>query len=188
MCGGRLNEVLRMKLDQFMWQKGKFILHATKTENKRDIPLWNPIKDVVQRRIHEGLTDGEYLFARAAKSPKSFDTIISHACLQAGEAAKLDYGRANGFTCHSLRHTFITDMMKATDRDIKLVMSWSGHRLLESFKIYLHPTEEGRILGAQHTDSVADFLRTFTGQEGEAAQAGVISEFIKPLKQQQVTA
>jgi integrase len=188
MCGGRLNEVLRMKLDQFMWQKGKFILHATKTENKRDIPLWNPIKDVVQRRIHEGLTDGEYLFARAAKSPKSFDTIISHACLQAGEAAKLDYGRANGFTCHSLRHTFITDMMKATDRDIKLVMSWSGRRSLESFKIYLHPTEEGRILGAQHTDSVADFLPTFTGQEGEAAQAGVISEFVKPLKQQQVTA
>ena len=89
MCGGRLNEVLRMKLDQFMWQKGKFILHATKTENKRDLPLWNPIKDVVQQRIREGLTDGEYLFARAAKSPKSFDTIISHACLEAGKAAKL---------------------------------------------------------------------------------------------------
>jgi len=187
MCGGRLNEVLRMKLDQFMWQKGKFILHATKTENKRDIPLWNPIKDVVQRRIHEGLTDGEYLFARAAKSPKSFDTIISHACLQAGEAAKLDYGRANGFTCHSLRHTFITDMMKATDRDIKLVMSWSGHRSLESFKIYLHPTEEGRILGAQHTNSVADFLRTFKGQQVEAAQQALVSQFVKPLKQQQVT-
>ncbi len=188
MCGGRLNEVLRMKLDQFMWQKGKFILHATKTENKRDLPLWNPIKDVVQRRIHEGLTDGEYLFARAAKISKSFDTLISHACLEAGKAAKLDYGRANGFTCHSLRHTFITDMMKATDRDIKLVMSWSGHRSLESFKIYLHPTEEGRILGAQHTDSVADFLRTFTGHEVEAGQQAVISEFVKPLKQQQVTA
>jgi len=151
-----------MKLDQFMWQKGKFILHATKTENKRDLPLWNPIKDVVQRRIHEGLTDGEYLFARAAKSPKSFDTIISHACLQAGEAAKLDYGRANGFTCHSLRHTFITDMMKATDRDIKLVMSWSGHRSLESFKIYLHPTEEGKkAVYLVHSTPIA--LRTSCG-------------------------
>ncbi len=188
MCGGRLNEVIRMKLDQFKWRQGKVILEATKTENKRDIPLWDDIKVVVQQRISEGLTDGEYLFARAAKSPKSFDTIISHACLQAGEAAKLDYGRASGFTCHSLRHTFITDMMKATDRDIALVMSWSGHRSLESFKIYLHPTEEGRILGAQHTASVADFLRTFKGPQVEPGHPVDISEFAKPLKQQQVTA
>lgn len=50
-----------------------------------------------------------------------------------------------------------------------------------------HPSEQGRILGAQHTDSVADFLRTFTGQEGEAAQPAVISEFVKPLKSQPVT-
>jgi integrase len=188
LCGGRLNEVIRVKLDQFLWRKGKFILEATKTENKRDIPLWDPIKDVVQQRIREGLTDDEYLFARAAKSPKSFDTIISHACLDAGKAAKLSYGRANGFTCHSLRHTFITEMMKATDRDIALVMSWSGHRSLESFKIYLHPTEEGRILGAQHTASVADFLRTFKGPQVEPGHPVDISEFAKPLKQQQVTA
>jgi len=67
-------------------------------------------------------------------------------------------------------------------------MSWSGHRSLESFKIYLHPTEEGRILGAQQTDSVADFLRTFKRQQVEAAQQALVSQFVKPLKQQQVTA
>jgi hypothetical protein len=42
----------------------------------------------------------------------------------------------------------------------------------------LDAAEHDRILGAQHTDSVADFLRTFTGQEGEAAQPAVISEFL----------
>jgi hypothetical protein len=77
-------------------------------------------------------------------------------------------------------------MMEATDKDVALVMSWSGHKSLESFKIYLHPSEKGRILGAQHTDSVADFLRTFTGRPGESGEAGAISEVAKPLKQKQV--
>ena len=58
-------------------------------------------------------------------------------------------------------------MMEATDRDVALVMSWSGHKSLESFKIYLHPTEKGCILGEQHTDSVADFLRTFKGHRSK---------------------
>jgi len=186
MSGGRLNEVLRMKLNQFMWSKGKFRLYATKTENQRDLPLWNPIREVAQRRINEGLTDGEYIFPRA--KTKTADSAISEACRVAGKAAKLLYGLANGFTCHSLRHTFITDMMEATDKDVALVMSWSGHKSLESFKIYLHPTEKGRILGAQHTDSVADFLRTFTGQPAEPGEVGAISQFVKPLKQQQVVA
>jgi integrase len=158
MSGARLNEVLRIKLDQFMCSKGKFRLYATKTESHRTLPLWNPIREVVQRRIKEGLTDGDYVFARATAN--AFDRNISLACRQAAEAAKLTYGQADGFTLHSLRHTFITDMMQATDKDVALVMSWSGHKSLKSFQIYLHPTQKGRILGAQHTDSVADFLRT----------------------------
>ena len=182
MSGGRLNEVLRMELNQFMWSKNKFRLYATKTESQRDLPLWSPIREVAQRRIHEGLTDDNYLFARA--STESFDAAVSEACRMAGKAAKLSYGRANGFTLHSLRHTFITDMMKATDRDIKLVMSWSGHKSLEAFQIYLHPTEEGRILGAQHTDNVADFLRTSKGIPGTQGTTGLPSDIVKPLKRQ----
>ena len=37
--------------------------------------------------------------------------------------------------------------MEATNNDIALVMSWSGHKSLESFRIYLHPTEKGLTLG-----------------------------------------
>jgi integrase len=67
LTGGRLNEIVRMRLDQFLWSKGKLRLYASKTENQRDLPLWDCIKDVAQRRISEGLTDGELLF-RVRKS------------------------------------------------------------------------------------------------------------------------
>ena len=53
MTGARFNELLRMRVDQFQWSKGVLRLNASKTENERDIPLWDCIRDVVQRRIPE---------------------------------------------------------------------------------------------------------------------------------------
>ena len=180
MTGGRLNEILRIKLWQFMWSKNIVKLEATKTENERDIPLWTPIRDLAQKRIAEGLTDDEYLFPRAITA--TFDNAIARACRNAAKAVKLNYGREEGFTCHSLRHTFITNMMEATKKDVALVMSWSGHKSLESFKIYLHPTQKGRILGEQSTNIVADFLRTFTGRAGNGSHTSQVAAFPKRLK------
>ena len=107
--GGRLNEIVCIRLDQLMRTKRKLGLYATKTENQRDLPLWDCIKEIAQRRIQEGLTDGELLFPRAKTA--TFDNSIARACRKAAQLAKLS--RTNGFSCHSLRHTFITDMMEA---------------------------------------------------------------------------
>ncbi|MCU1267203.1 MAG: integrase family protein [Acidobacteria bacterium] len=158
MTGGRLNEVLRMKLDQFSWSKGIVRLNASKTENQRDLPLWDCIYDVVQRRIHEGLTSN-YVFPRARVA--TFDNAIARACRKAARLAKLNYGQANGFTCHSLRHTFITDLMEKTNNDAGTVMKYSGHKTLESFSGYLHSTEQGSILAMQAMKDVALILRSF---------------------------
>jgi integrase len=100
--GGRLNEILRLRLDQFHWSKDFVRLEATKTENERDIPLWGSIREIVQARIREGLTGDGYLSARA-KTP-TYDNAIERACRNAGRVAMLNYGQAHGFTCHSFRH------------------------------------------------------------------------------------
>jgi len=183
MTGARFNELLRIKLDQFMWTKGKVRVFATKTENERDLPIWNCIRDVVQRRIAEGLTDGEYLFPRA--KVKTFDNAIARACRKAAKLAKINYGQANGFTCHSFRHTFVTDLMEVT-KDVALVMSYSGHRSMESFKIYLHPTQQGCILANQRMNTAGDFLGTFSGKEGLAGTEGIKSESVNVLEIKEV--
>ncbi|HXI22936.1 MAG TPA: tyrosine-type recombinase/integrase, partial [Pyrinomonadaceae bacterium] len=180
MTGGRLNEVLRIKLSQFIWTMNRLRLDATKTENARDIPLWNPIREVVQQRIMDGLTDDEYLFPHARR--ESFDKQIGETVLEAALKAGLEYGQAYGFTLHSLRHTFITDMMDATNKDVKLVMSWSGHKSLESFQVYLHASQEGRILGAQRVDSVALFLRSFRGTGGTRGTERPPTTVVKSFK------
>lgn len=179
LTGGRLNEIVRIRLDQFMWTKGKVRLYATKTENQRDLPLWDCIRDIAQRRINEGLTDGELLFPRAKTA--TFDHAIARACRNAGKMANLNYGRTNGFTCHSLRHTFVTDMMDASGNNVALVMSYSGHRSLESFKIYLHAPEQGCILTDQRIASVGLFVASFLGTEGMSGTSGTSDEPVKSL-------
>jgi integrase len=155
-------------------------LEATKTENERDIPLWTPIKQVIQGRMTDGLIDDEYLFPRA--TIETFDNAIARACRKAGRVANLNYGRKNGFTCHSLRHTFITDMMEATSNDIDLVMSWSGHKSLESFKIYLHPTKIGVTLGEQRATQVADLVQNYSERLAQERNAEQPEQFSKRLK------
>ena len=156
MTGARFNELLRMTLDQFDWKKDKLRLNASKTENERDIPIWDCIREIVQRRIREGLTDDEYLFPRARV--KTFDNAIARACRKAATLSKINYGRKHGFTCHSFRHTFVTDLMEATGNDVALVMSYSGHKSLESFRVYLHLTREGSTLAKQRMGSVGKLI------------------------------
>jgi integrase len=55
---------------------------------------------------------------------------------KAAKLAKLNYGQKNGFTCHSFRHTFITDLLIQT-KDIPGAMNLSGHKTVESLSGYL---------------------------------------------------
>lgn len=48
--------------------------------------------------------------------------------------------------------------MKVTGNDVGTVMKYSGHKTLESFSNYIHPTEEGRIVSMQALDNVDEIL------------------------------
>ena len=154
------------------------------TENERDIPLWNCVRDVVNLRIRDGLTDDALLFPRSRTM--TFDHAIARACRKAGSLAKLSYGQANGFTAHSLRHTFITDLMEKTGNDAGTVMKYSGHKTLESFSIYLHSTEQGRLLAIQAMEIVGDLLGGFEGRGGLKGQEGVKTESSNLLQTKEV--
>ena len=95
----------------------------------------------------------------------------------------LNYGRTNGFTCHSLRHTSITDMMEATG-NLAVFMSYSGHKSLELFKIYLHAPTQGCIATDQRIESVALFLTSFAGTMGASGTPGTVDEKSKSLEKQ----
>ena len=50
--------------------------------------------------------------------------------------------------------------------DVGTVMKYSGHKTLESFSNYIHPTDEGRIVSMQALDNVDGILTAQGGAEG----------------------
>jgi hypothetical protein len=77
-------------------------------------------------------------------------------------------------------------MMEATGNDVALIMSYSGHKSIESSKIYLRPTQRGHILANQRMNTVGDFLGTFSGIAGTPGIKGTTSSSAKRLKRKQV--
>ena len=67
-----------------------------------------------------------------------------------------------------------------------LVMSYSGHKSLESFKIYLHAPTQGCIATDQRIESVGLFLASFAGMKGIAGTPGTLGEKGKPLEKQKI--
>ncbi len=76
--------------------------------------------------------------------------------------------------------------MEATGNDVGLLMSYSGHRSMESFKIYIHPTPKGSILANQHMESVGQLLATFTGIQGIGGTSGTDDVDAKSLELKEV--
>jgi hypothetical protein len=72
--------------------------------------------------------------------------------------------------------------MEKTANDAGTVMRYSGHKTLESFSIYLHPTEQGRILATQAMESVGLLLGGFEGREGLQGHEGLDEKSAKLLQ------
>lgn len=76
--------------------------------------------------------------------------------------------------------------MCAKGNNAALVMSYSGHKSLESFKIYLHAPTEGCIAADQPIESVGLFLASFAETKGIAGTPGTVDEKGNPLERQQI--
>ncbi len=165
--GARCQEVLFLEKPQINWEAEAVHIYASKTETERDIPMSGDMMRVFRRWEEEGLTDETMYFPRASK-PGYINVLEKHV-RNAALLAGLDYGRSkprtavskstakarlrgvdynpkrargtHGFTLHSFRHTFVTDMLRALGGDAKTVMELSGHTNYESFQVYLHADE-----------------------------------------------
>jgi hypothetical protein len=76
--------------------------------------------------------------------------------------------------------------MEASGNNVALVMSDSGHKSLESFKIYLHAPTQGCIATDHRIESVGLFLASFAGIKGIAGTQGTVDEEGKSLEKQKI--
>jgi integrase len=172
--GGRLNEVLRLKWSQINLSHKIVTLYASKTERERTVPISTAVVDLLEARKADGMASDLHVFARAATN--EFDRQVSRACRQAAKQAKISYGRfdGDGFTLHSLRHTYITHLL-ANGVDAPTVMEYSGHKSYQSFSVYLHKTDLGEkraciiLEGVDHLLTTSGALKTNRTVENASA-------------------
>jgi hypothetical protein len=72
--------------------------------------------------------------------------------------------------------------MKVTGNDVGTVMKYSGHKTLESFSNYIHPTDEGRIVSMQALDNVDGILTAQDSVDGVRSDQSVKKRAVNRCK------
>ncbi len=108
----------------------------------------DPIRIPISRRLRTALDAlpmrGPKYFPRFVGQHNRVIRMFAAACKRAG----VQYGRPDGVTFHSLRHTGATRMLEA-GIDVKTVMAIGGWRSLRVLERYLHPTDEAARLAVE---------------------------------------
>jgi hypothetical protein len=73
-----------------------------------------------------------------------------------------------------------------SSRSRTAVMKYGGHKTLESFSNYIHPTDEGRIVSMQALDNVDGILTAQGSVDGVRSNESVKKRSRKPLQNKQV--
>lgn len=101
--GMRLGEILGLKLEQVDLKHGFILLHRTKNNERREIPI-NPTLRGTLEAIPHG-PESEYVFTdRNGRPYKSVNNSFPSACKRVG---------IQDFRFHDLRHTFASHLVMA---------------------------------------------------------------------------
>ena len=152
--GMREGEVLKLKWNRVSLEKRLISLRPedTKERKAKEIPIVDEIYPILQD-LHEKAKDHENLGDQKvfAVTKDQFIRDVRKASKEIG----LTYGRKDGFTAHSLRHTFKTNAMRANVPQA-IRMKISGHSTPEMDLRYSHP-QLGDLRGAM--EKISEFMK-----------------------------
>ena len=132
-CGLRISEALNLKVTDIDSQRMVVIVRSGKGNKDRHIPLPRRTLDLLRDywRQHRPKTwlfitpDGRHL--------------ADHSVRYFLEKARKDTGIRKRVSCHTLRHSYATNLM-AKGVDVRVIQVLLGHRSLKTTTLYLHMT------------------------------------------------
>ena len=140
LCTGlRLSEMTHLKWKDINLMTGQ--LKVVQGKNSKDRILWisenmlNKLQ-IWKSKEFEKFGRCELVFCTSSHNPidsKTMDTMIKTYSKKAGITKHI--------SCHTLRHTFATDLLKAT-KNIRLVQKALGHSDISTTMIYTHIVDD----------------------------------------------
>lgn len=147
--GCREGEILNLRWNRVLWDKREIQLRAEDTKEKKEkiIPMDEEVYSILsetyervkdQSKTVKQVTPEDFVFnhRKGHLNKDHFIWDLRQACKKTG----IPYGRfnPNGITCHTLRHTLITNAGRANVPPIQ-TMAITGHSSTEMHQHYSHP-------------------------------------------------
>jgi site-specific recombinase XerD len=132
-CGLRISEALNLKVTDIDSQRMVVIVRSGKGNKDRHIPL--------PRRTLELLRDywREYRPKTWLFVTPDGRQLADHSVRYYLKKARRDSGIRKPVSCHTLRHSYATNLM-ARGVDVRVIQALLGHRSLKTTTLYLHMT------------------------------------------------
>ena len=132
--GLRPDEIIRMRLENVLWDKNLIFNPDGKTPKaRRHVPLSDRVRTILQARAN-GATEG-WVFP----SPRKKGSPISYYLVAKGmKVVREKLALPKDLVLYSARHTFATDMLEVTG-NLALVQKMMGHESITTTQRYLHP-------------------------------------------------
>ncbi len=133
-CGLRISEALRLKVTHIDSQRMVVIVRGGKGNKDRHVPLPSRTLELLRNYWleHKPRT---WLFTRPDGRP-----LADHSIRYFLKKACQDCGIAKRVSCHTLRHSYATNLM-AQGVDVRVIQVLLGHRSLKTTTLYLHMTQ-----------------------------------------------
>jgi integrase len=140
--GMRKTEILTLKWENIDLRNGCILLHNTKNDERRDIPINENMRKVLKKLPRR--LDVNYLF---------FDPVSGKRYIDVKRSFKTACRRAkiNDFRFHDLRHTFASHLVMA-GVDIMTVKELLGHKSLSMTLRYAHLAQSHKTKAVQLLD------------------------------------
>jgi len=132
-CGLRISEALNLKVTDIDSKRMVVIVRSGKGNKDRHIPLPRRTLDLLRDywRRHQPKT---WLFITPDARP-----LADHSVRYFLKKARLDTGIRKRVSCHTLRHSYATNLM-AKGVDVRVIQVLLGDRSLKTTTLYLHMT------------------------------------------------
>jgi integrase/recombinase XerD len=132
-CGLRISEALNLKVTDIDSQRMVVIVRGGKGNKDRHIPLPRRTLDLL-RDYWRQYRPETWLFLTPDGRP-----LADHSVRYFLKKARQDSGIRKRVSCHTLRHSYATNLM-ARGVDVRVIQALLGHRSLKTTTVYLHMT------------------------------------------------
>jgi site-specific recombinase XerD len=132
-CGLRISEALRLQVTDIDSQRMVVIVRGGKGNKDRHIPLPRRTLELLREYWHE-YRPKSWLFVTSDGRP-----LADHSVRYFLKKARQDTGIRKRVSCHTLRHSYATNLM-AKGVDVRVIQVLLGHRSLKTTTLYLHMT------------------------------------------------